>query len=173
MAVTNIQIMTWIVITVAQQRNAIIADLLSDGLGGLEHMTHDDVKETCSSYAKRTDGPFPIILTQLTKQRIHSLVLRVQDMMRAEQSPRFPDATTRTSFIELLDASLVRDRNRKSQKKVGESYHNVEFNTKLKSQGHHEKFEEELQSTLENIVSSKGVPLTCVLRKEETPVCNP
>ena len=173
MAVTNIQILTWIGITVAQQRNAIIADLLSDGLGGLEHMTHDDVKETCSSYAKRTDGPFPIILTPLTKQRIHSLVLRVQDMIRAEQTPTFPDTTDRTSFIELLDASLVRDRNRKSQKKVGESYHNVEFNTKLKSQGHYEKFEEELQSTLENIVGSKGVPLTYILRKEETPVYDP
>ena len=74
MAVTNMQIMTWIGISVAQQRNAIIADLLSDGLGGLEHMTHNDVKETCSSYAKRTDVPFPIILTPLTKQRIHSLV---------------------------------------------------------------------------------------------------
>ena len=99
MAVTNIQIMTWIGIGVAQQRNAIISDLLSDGLGGLEHMTHDDVKETCSSYAKRTDDPFPIILTPLTKQRIHSLVLWVQDMMRAEQTPVFPDDTNRTSFV--------------------------------------------------------------------------
>merc|ERR1719296_187280 len=152
MAVKNIQILTWISIFVAQQRNAIIADLLSDGLGGLEHMTHDNVKETCSSYAKRTDVPFPIILTLLTKQRIHSLVLWVQDMIRAEQTPMFPDTTIRTSFIQL---------------------HNVEFNTKLKSQGHYEKFEEELQSTLENIFSSKGVLFTYVIRKEEASIYNP
>ena len=75
MAVTNTQIMTWIGINVAQEHNAIIADLLSDGLGGLEHMTHDDVKEICLSYAKRTNTLFLIILTPLTKQRIHSLVL--------------------------------------------------------------------------------------------------
>ena len=67
MAITHMQIMTWIGIGVAQLRNAIISDLLSDGLGGLEHMTHDDVKETCLSYAKRTDSPFPIILTPLAK----------------------------------------------------------------------------------------------------------
>ena len=68
---------------------------------------------------------------------------------------------------------MVRNRNRKSQKKVGESYHNVEFNTKLKSQGHYEKFEEELQSTLENIFSSKGVLFTYVIRKEEASIYNP
>ena len=76
--------MTWISINVVNQYNTIISDLLSDGLDGLEHITHDDVKEICSSYAKRTDSPFPIILTPLVKQRIHSLVLWVQDMIRTE-----------------------------------------------------------------------------------------
>ena len=87
MAVRNMKIMTWISMNVAQQHNAIITDLLSDGLGGLEHMAHDNAKETCSSYAKRTDSPFPIILTPLAKQRIHSLVLWVQDVIHAEQTP--------------------------------------------------------------------------------------
>ena len=41
MAVTNIQIMTWIGISVANQRNAIVNYLFSDGLSGLEHMTQD------------------------------------------------------------------------------------------------------------------------------------
>ena len=169
MAVTNIQIMTWIGISVANQRNAIISDFLSDGLSGLEHMTHEDVKEMCSSYAKRTDDPFPIILSPIAKQRMYSLVLWVQDMFRAEQTPTFPASTDRASFIRSLNESLVRDRNRKSQKKVGESYHNAEFNTKLKSQGHFEKFEEELQSTLSNIIGSKGVPLTYVIRENNDP----
>ena len=59
--------MTWIGINVTQQHNTIISDLLSDDLGSLEHMAHDNVKETCSSYAKRTNSPFPIILTPLAK----------------------------------------------------------------------------------------------------------
>ena len=90
MAVTNTQIMTWIGINVAQEHNAIIADLLSDGLGGLEHMKHDNMKEPCLSYAKRTVTPFLIILTPLAKQRIYSLVLWAQDMMHTEQTPTFP-----------------------------------------------------------------------------------
>ena len=81
MAATNIQILTWIGVNVAQQRNAIITDLLHDGLSGLEYMTKEEVKDTCSSYAKRTDAPFPIILTPITKQRIYSLALWMQDMM--------------------------------------------------------------------------------------------
>ena len=97
----------------------------------------------------------------------------MQDVIHAEQTPTFPNSTNRTSFIQLLDALLVRDGNRKSQKKVGESYHNVEFNTKLKSQGHYEKFKEELQLTLENIIGSKGVPATYAIRKEEAPSYDP
>ena len=52
MAITNMHIMICIGINVANQRNAIISDLLSDVLSGLEHVTHDDVKDTCSSYAR-------------------------------------------------------------------------------------------------------------------------
>ena len=75
MAATNIQILTWIGINVAQQRDAIMNDLLHDGLSGLECMTKEEVKDACSSYAKRTDVPFPIILTPAIKQCAHSLVL--------------------------------------------------------------------------------------------------
>ena len=67
MAVTNIQIMTWIGISVANQHNDIINDILSDVLSGLEYMTQDNIKETCSSCDKRTDSPFTIILTPISK----------------------------------------------------------------------------------------------------------
>ena len=79
----------------------------------------------------------------------------------------------RNSLIQILNDSLVRERNRKSQKKVGESFHNADFNTKLKSQGHYEKFEEELQSTLSNIIGSKGVTLTYVIREDSVPHYDP
>ena len=82
MALTNIQMFTMIGIPDAQSRNAIISDLLSDGLEGLRHMTQEDVRDACVSYAKRTDGPFPVILTPVQKQRIKSLVLWVKDQDR-------------------------------------------------------------------------------------------
>ena len=75
----NIQIMTMVGIAPAVNRNAIIADFLSEGLGGLTYMTHEDVRDTCLSYAKRTDGQFPIVLTPVQKQRMKSLVLWVKD----------------------------------------------------------------------------------------------
>ena len=84
MAIRNMKIMTWICVNVVNQRNAIISGLLSNSLGCLKHMTHEDVKGTCSRHAKRTDIPFPIILTPLANQRIYLLVLRVQDVIRAE-----------------------------------------------------------------------------------------
>ena len=97
----------------------------------------------------------------------------VQDIIRTGQAPDFPNNTDRNSLIQILNDSLVRERNRKSQKKVGESFHNADFNTKLKSQGHYEKFEEELQSTLSNIIGSKGVTLTYVIREDSVPDYNP
>ena len=72
MALTNVQIFTSIGIQPANQRNAVIADFLSGGLEGLEHLSSDDVKDACTSYAKRTDGNFPVILSTLHRQRLKS-----------------------------------------------------------------------------------------------------
>ena len=52
-------------------------NLLSNSLSSLEYAMHDDVKEICSSYTKRIDSLFLIILTLLVKQRIYLLVLWV------------------------------------------------------------------------------------------------
>ena len=73
----------------AANRNAIIADLLSEGLDGLKHMTDEEVRDTCASYAKRTDGPCPVILTPVLKQHIKSLVLWVKDQGRVGQALAF------------------------------------------------------------------------------------
>ena len=62
---------------------------------------------------------------------------------------------------------MVLERNRKSKKKAGKSYHNAEFNTKLESQGHFDKFEEEMQLALGNIIGSNGAPLMHVVRHNE------
>ena len=80
MVLTNINIMTFVGMAVAAQRNAIIADLLPEGLAGLLHMTEDDMGNLCASYAKRTDGVFPVFLTPIQKQQIKALIMWVQDM---------------------------------------------------------------------------------------------
>ena len=67
MTISNDQILTWLGITDADSRRAIEEDFLSEGLEGLENMSDADVKDVCSSYAKRTDKPFPVILTPLER----------------------------------------------------------------------------------------------------------
>ena len=88
-SLSSVQIMNMIGVGPAANRNAIIADLLSEGLDGLKHMTDEDVRDTCASYAKRTDGPFPVILTPVQKQRIKSLVLWVKEQERGWTSISF------------------------------------------------------------------------------------
>ena len=119
---TNAQIMTMVGIAPAANRNAIIADLLSEGLDGLKYMTDEEVRDTCTSYAKRTDGPFPVVLTPVQKQRIKSLVLWAKDRDRVGQDLSFPATTSQAEFRSAISESLERDRRRRSQKKEGESY---------------------------------------------------
>ncbi len=165
MAITNAQMFTWIGITPAAARNAIIADFLSDNLRGLLTMTLDDVKETCNSYAKRTEGAFPVQLTPLHKQQMRSLVLWVKDMDRVQQPMEFVDGTTRDAFLQALKDALNRQEMRVDQKKIGSSFLDASFNNKLKSQSQWEKFSQELEATLSMIVGSNGIPLTYVIRR--------
>ena len=166
---TNAQILTMVGIAPAANRNAIIADLLSEGLDGLKYMTDEEVRDTCTSYAKRTDGPFPVVLTPVQKQRIKSLVLWVKDSDRVGQDLSFPATTSQAEFRSAISESLERDRRRRSQKKEGESYLDSTFNTKLKSASQWEKWLEELNITLCQIIGVRGVPLTYVIRDNDAP----
>ena len=169
-SLSSVQIMNMIGVGPAANRNAIIADLLSEGLDGLKHMTDEDVHDTCASYAKRTDGPFPVILTPVQKQRIKSLVLWVKDQERVGQALAFPGTTTQAQFRTALAEALERERRRKDQKKEGESYLDSSFNTKLKSALQWEKWAEELNTNLCQIVGVRGVPLTYVICEGDMPV---
>ena len=167
MVLTNIQIMTHVGITTAANRNAIIADFQSDDLDGLQHLTDDDVKDLCSSYAKRTDGDFPIILTPTQRKRFLALTLFVKDSVRAQVVPSFPNSATAAELRATLDEALQREKTRKEQKKVGESFHDTEFTHRLKSQAQWEKFNEELLSTLTMIIGAQGAPIVYVVREDE------
>ena len=170
MALTEVQMMNMIGIAPAANRNAIIADLLSEGLDGLKRMTDEEVRETCVSYAKRTDGPFPVVLTPIQRQRIKSLVLWVKDMDRVNQPLSFPNTTTQEQFRDALSEALERDRRRRDQKKEGESYLDSTFNTKLKSAAQWEKWTEELSTTLCQIIGVTGIPLTYVIRPDDAAI---
>ena len=170
MSLTAIQIFNFMGFQPAAARNAIIADFLSDGLESLYDMTDEDVSEACTSYAKRSDPPFPVMLSPILKKRLKSLVLWVKDRRRVGQQIAFPAATTRPQLIEGLADSLHRQNRRAEQKKVGESFHDATFNNKLKSQSQWEKFNQELQATLSMIVGVNGVPLTYVIRDNDEPM---
>ena len=105
----------------AAARNALIADFLSDGLIGLKDLTQDDVKETFASYAKRTDGPFPIPLTVLHKKRLWGLVLVVKDILRSQNEVGFNDEFERESFLQEISEAIRRDGLRSQMQKIGES----------------------------------------------------
>ena len=167
MVVNNTRILTWIGFTSAPVRNAIVEDFLEAGIAELQHMSDEDVNKMCDSYAKREDGPFPVICTSLQRQRIRSLVLWVKDTVRAGLELSFPDGTTRDEFVLAISASMAREKRRKEQKKIGESFLDTTFNTKLKTQSQWEKFMQELESTLGMIIGSNGVPLSYIIRTNE------
>eukprot|EP00980_Cylindrotheca_fusiformis_P024960 scaffold12785_cov71-Cylindrotheca_fusiformis.AAC.1 len=81
-------------------------------------MTKQDVADTVTSYAKRTDGEFPIILSPSAKKRLVSLVLWARDRRRAGQVIEFPDGTTPAQFKSVIDEALLRDEKRDARKKI-------------------------------------------------------
>ena len=71
-------------------------------------MSNDDVKDTCTSYAKQTDGPFPHILKPIQKQGLQYLILWVKDQVRYQEDPECPNDMTQSQFKTALEASLTR-----------------------------------------------------------------
>ena len=136
-------------------------------------MSEDKVKEACTSYAKRQDGDFPVILTQLQRQRLKALTLWVKDMVRAQLPVEFTDGLANAEVNDALADALSRESLRKEQRKVGESYHDHTFNNKLKSQSQWEKFNEELEATLSLIIGSQGVTINYVICQDEVPDFDP
>ena len=85
MALSSVKIFTRMGIAPAAARNVIIDDFLSEGWEGLRHMSDEDVRDACASYAKRQNGSFPIVLTPIQGQRMKALVLWVKDRDRVSK----------------------------------------------------------------------------------------
>ena len=59
--------------------------LFGGNLEDVEHISDTDFKDTCARYVKRTNGPFPHILTPIHKQLLKSLVLWEKDQVSAQK----------------------------------------------------------------------------------------
>ena len=152
MAILNAQILTWLGIVDTDSQRAIEEDFLSEGLEGLKNMSDVDIKD---------------VLTPLERQRMRSLTLWVNDMIRTGLEPEFEDDNTRAMFIAELNDALLHDRRRKEQKKVGESFHDHSFPTKLKTQAQWEKFSKELEAALSMIIGTCGAPVSYVIHSDD------
>jgi len=170
MTISTTQIFTWLSLTTAAQRTAVMSDLLDGDLEALCDMTENDINEAVTSYGKRNDGVFPIRFTQVQRKRLIALVLWTKDMRRANLPVEFEDGTDRAGFVETISDAFERHNRRKEQKKIGESFHDATFNHKLRGQAQWEKFVEEFDATLAMIVGIGGTPLSYVTRENETSV---
>ena len=88
------------------QRNAVIAEILPEGLDNLIDITEDDLKSACQSLAKRSEEPYPINITMLQKQRIYSLILWAKDQDRVNEPIKFAQGTNQQDFRKLLTEAL-------------------------------------------------------------------
>lgn len=167
MVLNKIQMFSMIGIANTQARNAVMADFASEGHEGFRGMTAEDVCNACSTHAKRTHGPFPVMLTPVQKLRIKSPVLWINDMDCVNHPVEFADGTTQAVFQEVSSDALERDRRRRVQKKEGESHIDSAFNSKLKSGTQWEKWIEEPDSASGQITGIRRVPLSHVVREKE------
>ena len=98
MALTNTLILTRIGVAPAANCNAIIDNFSSEGLAGLQNVTDEEVRDVCASHAKRQDGPFPILLTPILKQRMKALILCVKDLVQVGQPIGFVDTVNQAEL---------------------------------------------------------------------------
>ena len=159
--------MTHIGIADANQRAALILDLMPMRLSELQELNADDVKDVCESFADQVPNGFTVCKMKVT--RLQSLCLWVHDMVRAGAPVEFANGKTAEELLLEIREATARAKRRKDMKKIGEGLIDTTFNNKLKTQSQWAKFNEELNSTLSMIIGVKGVPLSYVIRKEEAP----
>lgn len=99
----------------------------------MANMSDKVVQETCSSYTKRKDGEFPIILTLIRKMRMRAIVLWVKDKRCIKQTVKFGAGTATVELQKDFSGAIEQDCRRKGQKKASDLYLNLKFNVKLKS----------------------------------------
>ena len=171
--VTVLLMLTWMGVTVAANRHVIVADLLTapEGIGNLKDETPDGIKDACEAYSKRGPENQRFTVTRTSIKRITALMHWVKDRHRLAENIAFVAADTdRGTFLEELEAAANRALYRKDQKKLGESMINKEFQARLKSRAQWERWSVDLDTTLHSIIGTQGVPLSYIIRENDTPI---
>eukprot|EP00980_Cylindrotheca_fusiformis_P016516 scaffold4927_cov105-Cylindrotheca_fusiformis.AAC.3 len=105
--------LAWVGVANDRKRYAIIADFPEGGLESHCDMTGKEISDAMTTYAKRTDGSFPIILTRHYKKRLWPWVLWKKDRRQTSQVIEFPDGKIEDDFkteIKLLENSKEESR---------------------------------------------------------------
>eukprot|EP00980_Cylindrotheca_fusiformis_P017467 scaffold5460_cov156-Cylindrotheca_fusiformis.AAC.1 len=169
MAISDLDIIGWIGITNDRKKQAVVDTFMPRGLGSICSRTEKKIENMAHKFAKRSDGAFPILLSEEQEQMLWSIVLWARDRRRAGQVIEFKDGTTEAQFQTMIDDALLCEERRKEKKKVGEAYLDATFNTQLKGRAQWENFEDELKETLEMILGVDGIPLSYVIRENDAP----
>lgn len=165
MPLTHTQILTYIGITIANQRNTVADDLipLPDRLSSLLDETKEGIEDTCMSYTKLGQND-RFRLSRVIVKRLVALMYWVRDRGRLDFPVSFPNGTDQQELLEEIQEAAARDKIRTSQRKLGDSLITATFDTKLKNRVQWERWCVELQALLNTIIGTRGVALSYVIR---------
>jgi len=170
MAVTLTQLLQWIGIPNNTQRSAIIAEMMPDGIGALKGLKPDNIRKTCEGFEELATGASHVRMAHV--ERLVSLTVWVQDRARLKMPLEFPEGTTKDDFLDEINEAVERMDRRKDQKKIGEALVGQDFTVKLKNQVQWQRWNQELLSVTNSIVSANGSPLSYVIREHDDPEFN-
>ena len=125
----------WCGITVAANRNCIIANMITapEGINHLNDESTEGLLSTYWDYAKRVAADWKITLTQIKQRRIIALKYWVKDRFRLEEGAIFEHGTTWQVFIKAIDHIYKSKKSRTNQQKSGESLIMTAFQVKLET----------------------------------------
>ena len=161
----------WCGISVAANRNRIIADMLSapEGIDHLNDESTEGLLSTYRDYAKRSVAEGKITFTRIQQRRIIALKDWVKDRFRLEEETVFENGSTRQAFINAIDDASKRKKSRTNQRKAGESLVTTAFQVKLETAMQWDRWIIELESNLKMIIGASGIALSYVIRENDAP----
>ena len=168
MSLPKVNILTYIGLTVARERNHIIADMLPDGMDDMADETEEGIRTACVGYTKIPNtGRFTVSRPVL--KRLISLMHWAKDKRRLGEDCEFPAGTTREELRNEITQANIRHECRKAQRKIGESILTDKLTTPLKLSSSWERWNVEFHAALGGIIGAKGIPLLYVVRDDTSP----
>jgi hypothetical protein len=167
-ALTDVeQVLTWIGFPTAAQMAAMMGEL-GDELVEIGSLKEKDISELADSYAKRTKAAGRMAFGLQRIKRLKALIHWVQDFERVDEEPHI-DRLTQETFREGLKVAAERAAIRKEERDASETISRQATPGKLKDATHWDKWLPAIENMLSLIPGVMGVPLSYVIRKDETP----